>query len=60
MKEEIWSIRRMRELQKLSTTRNTYKSNDASDDSDYFEKEEEFEKPIFNKLLTRLQYLLDE
>ena len=50
----------MRELQKLSTTRNTYKSNDASDDSDYFEKEEEFEKPIFNKLLTRLQYLLDE
>lgn len=27
MKEDIWTIRKMREEQKLSTTRNTYKLN---------------------------------
>lgn len=60
MKEEEWSIRKMRELQSKSQTRNTYKQ------SETFELNTEGYLPVrssasrFDSLLKRLQLLLEE
>jgi hypothetical protein len=60
MKEEEWSIRKMRELQSKSQTRNTYKH------SETFELNAEGYLPVrssasrFDSLLKRLQLLLEE
>ena len=50
MKEETWSIRKMREARKYSDTRNTYKRSEAS----YIPDAEEEEKRESNGSLDRL------
>jgi len=61
MKEDLWTIRKMREAQKLSTTRNTYKK---------FEDEEIIQEravsskekgdSLFGKMGTYFMLLLEE
>lgn len=60
MKEEIWSIRKMREDQKSSMTRNTYKRDEeeVSRINDQFNDNEG--RRIVGQLFKKLQLFLEE
>ena len=59
MKEEVWSIRKMREMQKLSQTRNTYKSLPEEEAPVSVERTSK-DKTVYGQFLSRLQVFLEE
>lgn len=59
MKDEIWSIRKMREDQKLSQTRNTYKGRVEEKPAKETKGSEE-QKPFISGIFSRLQLFLEE
>ena len=59
MKDEFWSIRKMREEQKLSQTRNTYKGR-VEEKPLKENKVIKEEKPLLSGLFSRLQLFLEE
>ena len=59
MKDEFWSIRKMREEQKLSQTRNTYKARVEEKPLKESPPLKE-EKPLLSGLFSRLQFFLEE
>ena len=60
MKEESWSIRKMRELQKLSTTRNTYKRDDDGVISLNDDAQDKTDENVFTKFYQKLSLFLEE
>jgi hypothetical protein len=59
MKDEFWSIRKMREDQKLSQSRNTYKER-AEEQPVRETKVFKEQKPLMSGLFSRLQLFLEE
>jgi len=60
MKDEFWSIRKMREDQKGSQSRNTYKEKVEERPIVIKHVQKQKEKPSFNQFIQRLQLFLEE
>ena len=60
MKEELWSIRKMREQQKLSQSRNTYRNSDYIENEDVIENVRKKRENVFLSIYERFQIFLEE
>ena len=60
MKEEVWSIRKMRELQKNSSTRNTYKQSEQTEYEKVNQVARKKEESGFGRFYQRLALFLEE
>jgi hypothetical protein len=60
MKDEVWSIRKMREMQKQSKTRNTYKKSEVYELSPESIKTEKTPNKLFNTLFDGILMFLEE
>ena len=60
MKEEEWSIRKMREQQSRSQTRNTYKQSESYELNTEHYLQSASSSSKFDNLIKRLQLLLEE
>lgn len=61
MKEEAWSIRKMRKLQELSTTKNTYKRDNGDQPKVDLEQEVNMSKEGFlDRVYNKLSLFLEE
>ena len=60
MKEDLWSIRRMREEQKLSQSRNTYRHSDKVENESVVEDIQRKRESVFLSIYQRFQLFLEE
>lgn len=61
MKDDLWTIRKMREAQKHSTTRNTYKRpEDVAYVQDKGQEQSTSKETLFNKIGTYFMLILEE
>ncbi len=60
MKDEFWSIRKMREDQKASQTKNTYKEKEEERSIEVKYQTRPIEKPFFGQIIQKLQVFLEE
>jgi len=60
MKDEFWSIRKMREDQKGSQTKNTYREKEEGRPVVVKPAQRHIEKPLFSQFIQRLQLFLEE
>lgn len=60
MKEESWSIRKMREEQKLSQSRNTYRQSVGIENEKIVENIQVRRENVIQSLFQRFQFFLEE